>query len=95
MTGHIVSHLARRGMQHMHEHYSKKWYVERLEQDAQLYEDAGPEGRVDPKELWPVFVTAIIAILIIWSVRSLRQVRLAKWRKTNGIYRSIILSDRS
>ena len=68
MTGHLVGHLARRGLQHVQEQYTKQAYVEKLEQDAQLYEDAGPEMEVKPQELLPVFITALIAILIIWSV---------------------------
>lgn len=73
MTGHLVSHIARRGVQLAQEHYTKKAYVEKLEQDAQLYEDAGPEMEVKPQELLPVFITAIIALLIIWSVSYIRQ----------------------
>lgn len=72
MTGHLVGHLVKRGVQHAQEYYSKQAYVEKLEQDAQLYEDAGPEMEVKPKELLPVFITAFIAILIIWSVRNMR-----------------------
>jgi hypothetical protein len=73
MTGHLVGHVVRRGLQHVQEHYSKKAYVEKLEQDAQLYENSGPEMELKPKELIPVFITAIIAVLIIWSVRNMRQ----------------------
>ena len=74
MTGHLVGHVVRRGLQHVQEHYSKQAYVEKLEQDAQLYEDAGPEGEVNLNELLPVFITAFIALLVIWSVRSMRRV---------------------
>ena len=73
MTGHLVGALVKRGVQHAQEYYTKQAYVEKLEQDAQLYEDAGPEMEVKPKELLPVLITAIIALLIIWSVRDKRQ----------------------
>ena len=73
MTGHLVGHVVRRGLQHIQDNYSKKAYVEKLEQDAQLYENSGPEMELKPKELMPVFITAVIALLIIWSVRSMRR----------------------
>ena len=73
MTGHLVGHVVRRGLQHVQEQYTKQAYVEKLEQDAQLYEDNGQE--VKPMELMPVFITALIALLIIWSVRRKRQSR--------------------
>lgn len=70
MTGHLVSHVVRRGLQQVQQHYTtKQAIVEKLEQDAQLYENSGPEGEVKPNELLPVFITAIVALLIIWSVR--------------------------
>ncbi len=75
MTGHLVGHVVRRGLQHVQEQYSKKAYVEKLEQDAQLYENSGPEMELNPKELIPVFITAIVALLIIWSVRCMRRLR--------------------
>jgi hypothetical protein len=73
MTGHLVGAIVKRGAQLAQEHYTKKAYVEKLEQDAQLYEDAGPEMELKPKELLPVLITAIIALLIIWSVSNMRR----------------------
>ena len=70
MTGHLVGHLVRRGVQHFNEQFTREEYVSRLEQDAQLYENAGPEMEVKPQEFLPVIITGIIALLIIWSVRN-------------------------
>lgn len=74
MTGHLVGHVVRRGVQHVHEHYTKKQYIEKLEHDASLYENqTDPEMDLKPQELLPVAITAIIALLIIWSVCRKRQ----------------------
>ena len=70
MTGHLVGHLVRRGVQHVHHQLTKQEYVDKLEQDAQMYENAGPEKELKPQEFLPVIITGIFALLIIWSVRS-------------------------
>ena len=71
MTGHLVGHLVRRGVQHAQQHFSKQQYVEKLEKDAQLYEDAGPDGEIKPREFLPVLITGIIALFVIWSVSAI------------------------
>ena len=68
MTGHIVGHLVRRGVQAAHQHFTKEEYVQHLEHDAKLYDNAGPEMEVKPRELLPVLITGIVALLVIWSV---------------------------
>ncbi|KAK3721692.1 hypothetical protein LTR37_002857 [Vermiconidia calcicola] len=68
MTGHIVGHLVRRGMQHAHQHFTKEQYVNKLEQDAKLYDDAGPEMELKPQEFLPVVITGLVALVMIWSV---------------------------
>ena len=68
MTGHLVGHLVRRGMHHVHQHLTKEQIVNKLEQDAQLYEDAGPEMEIKPREFLPVLITGIVALFVIWSI---------------------------
>ena len=42
--------------------------MKKLRQDAQLYEQAGPEMELKPRELMPVIITGVVAMLLIWSV---------------------------
>ncbi|KAI8630455.1 hypothetical protein F5Y19DRAFT_474237 [Xylariaceae sp. FL1651] len=66
MTGHIVTHLVRRGVQHLAARATaEEQYVNQLEKDAQLYENAGPEMEVKPREVLPVLITGLLALLII------------------------------
>ena len=68
MTYSLVSHVVRRGVEEVHSHYAaRQLYVEQLEQDAQLYENADvPEMK--PYELLPVLITGLIAVFTIWTV---------------------------
>lgn len=43
-------------------------YIAQLEQDAELYENAGPGNNVKPEHLLPVIITGIIVMLVIASV---------------------------
>ena len=65
MTGHLVGHLVRRGVQHL---TSKQQLISKLEHDAQAYEDAGPETEIKPQEMLPVLITGLVGLLIILSV---------------------------
>ena len=67
MTGHIVGHIVRRGVQHL---TAKQQYVEQLEHDAELYDNAGPKAEIKPLEMLPVIITGLVALLVIWSVRT-------------------------
>jgi hypothetical protein len=40
----------------------------KLQQDAQLYENAGPDMEVSPQEMLPVLITGFIVFLILASV---------------------------
>ena len=68
MVAHVVHHIVRRGVEAAHHHLTKEQFVNKLEQDAQAYENAGPEMEVNPREFLPVIITAIIAGLIVWSI---------------------------
>lgn len=68
MTGHLVHHLVRRGVQQVHHHLTKEQYINKLEHDAELYENAGPDMEIKPQEMLPLVITAIVAGLIVWSI---------------------------
>ncbi|KAK3056816.1 hypothetical protein LTR09_002609 [Extremus antarcticus] len=68
MTGHVVHHLVRRGVQQLHQHLTKEQFVEKLEQDAQAYENAGPEFEMNRREFLPVVITAVVTALLLWSI---------------------------
>ena len=63
-----VGHLVGRGIQHAHQHFTKQQNLEKLQQDAQLYENAGPEMEVKPQEFLPVIITGVVALLLIMSI---------------------------
>lgn len=64
--GQAISHMVRRGVQHFSGVSPE--VMQKLQQDAQLYEQAGPEGEVNPMEFLPVVITAAIVMLLIASV---------------------------
>ena len=54
-------------MEEVHSQYSaRQQYVEKLEQDAELYEKVGLE--VQPYEAFVILFTALWGMLMIWSV---------------------------
>ncbi|KAK0257207.1 hypothetical protein LTR91_001455 [Friedmanniomyces endolithicus] len=71
MSGPILGHLARRGVQAAQDHFKQASpaYVAKLQQDAALYEQQGPAGEINPMELLPIVITAIIALALIASIR--------------------------
>ncbi|KAK0266424.1 hypothetical protein B0A54_04917 [Friedmanniomyces endolithicus] len=71
MSGPILGHLARRGVKAAQDHFTQvsPAYVAKLQQDAALYEQQGPAGEINPMELLPVVITAIIALALIASIR--------------------------
>lgn len=66
MRTHLMSHVVRRGVQHL---TRRQQYPDQLLQDAQAYEDAGPEMEVQPHEMLLILITALVGILIVCSVR--------------------------
>lgn len=79
--GAFIGHLVRRGMMAAHEHMQgmhgmmhggmgmSNETMERLQHDAHLYENAGRENEIKPQELLPIFITALLALLLMASVR--------------------------
>ncbi len=65
MVHHIVSHLVRRGVEEL---TVRQQYIEKLNNDAQAYEDAGPEMEVKPYEMLPILITLVIGMLVVLSV---------------------------
>lgn len=71
--------MVRRGVSAAQEHFSgaQLEYIQRLQHDSELYEKAGPEMEVVPRELLPILVTAFITLFVIASVsRPLRAIAL-------------------
>lgn len=71
INGAFIGHVVKRGMQAAQEHFTgpSQEYVDQLNQDAQLYEQAGPEIQLNPREFLPVIITGLIALFIIASIR--------------------------
>ena len=69
MVAHLVNHLARRGVEAAHNHWKgRQEFMAHLEQDAQAYENAGPEMELHDWEFLPVIFTGVFALLVVWSV---------------------------
>lgn len=64
--GQAISRIVRRGVQHFSGVSPE--VMQKLQQDAQLYEQAGPEGEVNPMEFLPVLITGLIVMLLVASV---------------------------
>lgn len=88
MTGHLVGHIVRRGVQHL---TAKQQHIQQLEQDAELYENAGPEMEVKPLEMLPVILTGLAALFVIWSVCIGNTIQRL-WHSTNSMNRLTIPS---
>jgi len=67
VQGQVLGHLARRGVE-LASTYGLS-YKQQLEADAELYENSGPEGRINPEEMFPVLFTAIFALVIVAAIR--------------------------
>ena len=71
MTYSLVGHLARRGIEEVHSHYAtRQQYIDQLEHDAALYENSGL-GEIQPKEFFPVLITVVVGLFMIWSVSNI------------------------
>lgn len=92
MRAHLVSHVFRRGVQHL---ARRQQYVDPLDQlrhDAEAYENAGPEFEVEPREILIIGMTFLVGILIMCSVSASPRLVLAF---ANQAIRSIIPSAKS
>lgn len=92
MTGHLVGHVVRRTVQHL---TSKQQYVQQLQHDAELYENADPDMRATPQDFIPVIVTAVVALLMICSVSNSREDGTNIIQTANATTRSTTLLGRS
>ncbi|KAI1259026.1 hypothetical protein F5Y18DRAFT_319742 [Xylariaceae sp. FL1019] len=72
MTGHLVGHLVRRGVEHLTTTTSaaQEQYIAKLRQDAELYDspNSGPDMEVRPQHLLPAFVTILLVLFGISSI---------------------------
>ncbi|KAH9838927.1 hypothetical protein Tdes44962_MAKER01778 [Teratosphaeria destructans] len=69
--GALIGHLARRGFEAAQNQFKGPSAEEmsKLQQDAQLYENAGPDMAVEPWELLPVIITGLVTLVLIASIR--------------------------
>jgi len=65
VQGHVLGHIVRRGVQHV---VSSDIY-QQLQQDAEAYENAGPDAEVSPLELLPLLFTFLAIIIITSSIQ--------------------------
>ncbi|KAJ7462552.1 hypothetical protein FB451DRAFT_1562491 [Mycena latifolia] len=63
----MLGHVVKRGMEHLRN--AGPEYVDKLEQDAQLYKNGGFGTGIDPQAVLPVLVTFIVVFLILASIR--------------------------
>ncbi|KAK4543171.1 hypothetical protein LTR36_005720 [Oleoguttula mirabilis] len=69
--GAFIGHVVKRSMQAAQDHFSgpSQEMIDQLNHDAELYEKAGPEMELNPRELLPVLITGLIALVLIASIR--------------------------
>ncbi|KAJ6517785.1 hypothetical protein DFH09DRAFT_1373536 [Mycena vulgaris] len=63
----MLNHILKRGVAHLQA--ASPGYMAKLQKDAELYEEAGPDMEVSPMESLPVLFTGIIFLLILASIR--------------------------
>ncbi|KAJ6496898.1 hypothetical protein DFH09DRAFT_1001997 [Mycena vulgaris] len=63
----MLSHIVKRGIVHLQS--ASPEYIAKLQQDAELYENAGRDMEVNPQETLPVLITGVIVLLILASIR--------------------------
>nr|POF17516.1 hypothetical protein CFP56_12930 [Quercus suber] len=66
----VAIHLARRGVEVAQSHFKgvSPEYVAKLQHDAELYDQAGPEYEVSPGQFFPVLLTGLFILLIVSSI---------------------------
>lgn len=71
LHGAIIGHVVKRGISAAHEHFNNASpeYIARLQHDAELYDQAGPQGEISPQQMLPILITGFVTLLIIASVR--------------------------
>jgi hypothetical protein len=62
----MLSHIVKRGVAHLQSMSPE--HMDKLQQDAELYENAGQGMEVSPQAILPVLVTGAIVLLILASV---------------------------
>ncbi|KAJ7230300.1 hypothetical protein GGX14DRAFT_410405 [Mycena pura] len=62
----MLNHILKRGVAHLQA--ASPAYMAKLQQDAELYEAAGPDMSISPTEMLPVFITGVIVSLILASI---------------------------
>lgn len=70
VQGHILGHLAKRGYEAAQQHIRgpSPDMMAKLQHDAQLYDQSGPEMEVSGWEMLPVIVTGFLTLLLVASV---------------------------
>ncbi|KAJ7110568.1 hypothetical protein C8R44DRAFT_800238 [Mycena epipterygia] len=63
----MLNHIVKRGIEHFQT--ASPEYIAKLQQDAELYENAGRDMEVNPQETLPVLITGVIVLLILASIR--------------------------
>jgi len=68
VQGHILGHIVRRGVQHFSSLPADD-RISQLNRDAMLYENAGQEMEINPREMLPILITGFIVLLITASIK--------------------------
>ncbi|KAJ7271500.1 hypothetical protein C8J57DRAFT_1319150 [Mycena rebaudengoi] len=63
----MINHIVKRGIAHLQA--ASPEYMAKLQQDAELYEKAGPDMEFSPIEMLPVLITGVIVYLTLASIR--------------------------
>lgn len=68
--GQVLQHLVKRGVEAAQSHFAgpKQEYMQQLQHDAELYDQAGPEMEVTPWEMLPIVITGLLTMLLVASV---------------------------
>ncbi|USW53619.1 hypothetical protein Slin15195_G069380 [Septoria linicola] len=71
VQGHILGHLAKRGYEAAQQHIrgGSPDMMAKLQHDAQLYDQSGPEMEVSGWEMLPVIVTGFLTLLLVASIK--------------------------
>jgi hypothetical protein len=62
----MINHIVKRGIAHLQA--ASPEYMAKLQEDAELYEKAGPDMEFSPTEMLPVLITGVIVYLTLASV---------------------------
>ncbi|KAJ7260665.1 hypothetical protein C8J57DRAFT_1720019 [Mycena rebaudengoi] len=62
----MINHIVKRGIAHLQA--ASPEYMAKLQEDAELYEKAGPDMEFSPTEMLPVLITGVIVYLTLASI---------------------------